>query len=194
MNNLHSILLADFYGIFYWLTVADSVKKFFDAASNIFTVFAVISFIAFFITSIGRAVTVSSNDLQNEDEENKSPDARAWTLIRKFILRFFYPMLFLSIITWMGYVFVPTKKDCLLIVAGGAVGNFITHDSSAKAIPSDITRFLHLSLQEQMKDLNSDVKKELGMQTKKEEFVDKVKSLSKEELVKYIQNDTTFVK
>lgn len=176
------------------MTVSDSVKKFFDTSSNLFTFAAVLSFIAFIICTIGCAIMISQNHLKNENEDKEDADLRSWTVVRKYSLRTFYLMLPLSLITWFGYMATPTKTDCLLIVAGGAVGNFITTDSSAKQLPADVTKFLHISLQNQMKDLSADVKRTLGAQTPKEKLLDKVKSLSKEELINYLQNDSTLAK
>lgn len=70
----------------------------------------------------------------------------------------------------------------------------MTTDSSAKEIPSDITKFLHMSLKNEINDLNSDTKKELGVQTPKEKLLDNIKNLSKEQIIEYIKTDTTNVK
>lgn len=54
-------------------------------------------------------------------------------------------------------IVIPTKKDLLLIIAGGAVGNFVTSDSSAKALPADLTRFLRGQILKASADLKEDV-------------------------------------
>jgi hypothetical protein len=192
----------DYYSIFYWLTVADGVKSFFDVASNLFTWAASLALIGMVISLGIRVATVGANGLKSEEEEKENPEWRAANAFFTIIKKFFYTALFLSLITWMGYMLTPTKKDCLLIVAGGAVGNFITTDSSAKQLPADVTNFLHMSLQEQMKEIKSDVKeqvvsdakKQLGMQTPKEELMDKVKKMTKEEIINYLQSDTAITK
>lgn len=83
----------------------------------------------------------------------------------------------------------------MLIVAGGAVGNFITTDTSSRAIPADITKFLHLSLNKEIDDLQkevkTDIRKELGVQSEKDKFIEKVEKLSKEQLIEFLKNDTT---
>jgi hypothetical protein len=184
----------NYYKIFYWLSVSDGVKGFFNATSTIFTWMAVLSFVAYVITSFGRASAISENRLKSEEEDKKDSDLRSWELGRKYARNLLYPMLILCLITWTGYVFTPTKKDCLLIIAGGAVGNFITTDSSAKELPSDVTKFLHMSLQNEIKDLSAETKKELGIETQKDKLLEKVKQLSKDELIKYLSNDTVTVK
>lgn len=186
--------MTNWYTIFYWLTVADGTKQFLNVASNIFTAAAVLSFIAYVITAIVKAVQTDAQKLKTEDEEKTHPTIRGIEVFRKFAIRLFYPMLFLSIITWAGYVLTPTKKDCLFIIAGGAVGNFMTTDTMAKQLPSDVTKFLHMSLKNQIDGLNSDAKKELGFQSPKEKLIDKVKDLSKEQLIEYLKSDTTVVK
>ena len=176
----------NYYSVFYWLTVADGVKEVFDTFSNIFTALTVVSLIAFAIM-IGNTIEYKGD---KESEDYKS--SLSW---RKFIGRIYWICQIICIITWLGYVFTPTKKDCLLIVAGGAVGNFITTDTSARAIPADITKFLHLSLNKEIEDLQkevkTDIRKELGVQTPKDKFIEKVEKLSKEELIEYLKRDTT---
>jgi hypothetical protein len=95
---------------------------------------------------------------------------------------------------WFLYLFTPSKGDTLLIIAGGAVGNFVTSDSSSKAIPSDITNFIHMKLKAEMINVDDDIKRQLDVQSPKEKFMDKVKDLSKEQLIEYLQKDTTLIK
>lgn len=176
----------NYYNVFYFLTVADGVKEVFDTFSNIFTALTVFSLIAFAIM-IGTTI-----EYKGDKESADYKSSLSW---RKFIGRIYWICQIICIITWLGYVFTPTKKDCLLIVAGGAVGNFITTDTSAKAIPADITKFLHLSLNKEIEDLQkevkSDIRKELGVQTPKDKLIEKVEKLSKEQLIEYLKRDTT---
>ena len=176
----------NYYSVFYWLTVADGVKQVFDVFSNVFTWFTVISLIAYAIM-IGVSIQYK---VDNDDAGYK--DSMLW---RKMVSRFYWISQIICIITWLGYVFTPTKKDCMLIVAGGAVGNFITTDTSSRAIPADITKFLHLSLNKEIDDLQkevkTDIRKELGVQSEKDKFIEKVEKLSKEQLIEFLKNDTT---
>lgn len=183
----------NWYEIFYWLTVADGIKHFMDSASDIFTTATIITGILYIFGVIGYSNSISDRRTKNDIEDKADPDIRSWDKFRKYATITFYPFLFLAIITWCAYVFVPSKKDCLMIIAGGAVGNFITSDSSAKALPSDLTRFLHLSLKKQVDDLSDDAKKELGLQTPKEQFVDKLKNLTKEEIINALKTDSLLI-
>jgi lipoprotein signal peptidase len=183
------------YSVFYWLTRADSVKQFFDTSSNIFTVLAVLAFIGYIFCSLAKSVQVSENNIKDDAGEKTDADVRSWETSRKFFSKFAYTMLPFAIIFWLGYVFTPTKKECLLIVAGGAVGNFIASDSSARALPSDITKFLHLSINKEIEDLSTetkeDIKGELGIKTPKDKLIESVKDLTKEQIIEYLKKDST---
>lgn len=179
--------MTNYYNVFYWLTVSDGVKLFFDESSNIFTVGSIVALIGLVICSLFRASCATTS----EEEDKKNDSVRSWEIARKYFSRIFYTLLPLAIICWMGYVLTPTKKDCLMIVAGGAVGNFIQSDSSSKALPADVTKFLHLSLKKEISSLGEDVKREFDMQTPKEKLMDKVKELSKEQLIEYLKVDST---
>jgi hypothetical protein len=181
--------MTNYYNVFYLLSVSDSLKNFFDITSNIFTVFAIASFIGYVIAYIGLADKVGSS----QEEDEKDHNYRAWNMCRKYTGRIFYTALVLSMITWTVYVLTPSKKDCLMIIAGGAIGNFMTTDTAAKQLPSDITQFLHMTLKGEIKDLSEDAKRELGLQTPKDKLIDKVKDLTKEQLIDYLKNDTTIV-
>jgi hypothetical protein len=183
--------MTNYYDVFYWMSVSDGVKHFFDIASNIFTGASIISLGILIITTFFKANSVYASNTKTEEEDKLHPDVRAWEMARKYCARLFYISLPLCIIFWMGYVLTPTKKDCLMIVAGGAVGNFITTDSSSKALPADVTKFLHLSLKKEISSLGDDVKREFDIQTPKEKLMDKVKELTKEQLIDYIKADST---
>lgn len=173
----------NYYSIFYWVTVSDGIKEVFDSFSNIFTFFSIVAF-GVYIILIGYVT------FEELDERNKN-NAIKW---RNFFSRTFWIAISLSFITWLGWVAVPSKKDCMMIIAGGAVGNFITSDSSAKEIPSDVAKFLHESLKNQIKELNADVKKEFSTPSPKDQFIDKAKEMTKEQLIEYLKSDTTFSK
>ena len=180
----------NYYSVFYWISVADGVKRFFGTSSTIFCFFTVVLFLCALVCVFGKNVTISEGNLSTKEEEDKDPDFRSWDGFQKQSLRWFYVSLILCLITWTAWVFVPSKKDCLLIVAGGAVGNFLTTDSSSKQLPADITRFLHSELQKDIASVNDDAKKELGIKAKtpKQTLLEKAQSMTKDELVKYIDS------
>jgi hypothetical protein len=192
------LLAVNWYKIFYFMALSDGIKAFFDTTSNIFTTTAVISFIVMVIAMIGRSYVVSENRLETPEEENKDADTRSWERLRKYTTRVFWLTLALSLVTWLGYVLVPTKKDCLFIVAGGAAASFVSSDSSVKALPADLTKYVHLSLKEKISELTDDERKEVGLTTHedsvKNSLIDKVEGLTKDELIEQIKKGTLFGK
>jgi hypothetical protein len=159
----------NWYNIFYWVTVADGVKDFFDWFSNFFSVIAIISgiILAIFVAGIGIGSASDGVDGFENDSEN-----RYWL---NFWRKTFIWFTILACITWAGYVFTPSKKDALIIIAGGSVGQFITSDSSAKQIPSEITNLL----KNKIKELN-----EYSIVGNK----DTLSNLTKEELINIIKS------
>jgi hypothetical protein len=170
----------NWYSVFYWLTVDDVVKKFFDTASDVFTTFTIISLMGFIIMSIGYANAISSENSKTEDEDKVNPDIRSWKLGKKIFGSVMYISLALALITWCGFIFVPNKKDALLIITGGAVGNFITSDSSAKQIPAEAMTLLRDKIREEIKDVH----------IKDIIITDTLKNKTKEELLKIIKNQS----
>jgi hypothetical protein len=166
----------NWYEIFYWVTVADNIKDFFDTSSNIFTWFAVIGFIVFILVSLFTSIEVSKNP--------ESDDSKALKLAKKASAGFFYTSLVISLITWFGYMACPSKKDALIIIAGGTVGNFITSDSSAKAIPAEAMLLLRSKIKSEINELNLDGA--IGDGTQK--TVDTLSTKTKEELLEIIKN------
>lgn len=191
----------NWYSVFYWLTVADGVKNFFDTASNIFTWFAVLSFIGLVFVTIAKAVSISENKLKNEEAEKVDPDTRSLVKARIYTRNFFYVMLALSIVTWFGWVATPTKKDCVMIIAGGGIATFLTSDTNARKIPAELTKLSVVAIQtwqDQIKDMSNDEKKAIGILTpeekKKEDLLSKVGKMTKEEIINWIKSDTTLLK
>lgn len=170
------MLSVNWYSIFYWISVADGVKSFFDQSSNIFTTSAVILSVITIICTIGRAVQVSQNSSCTPDDDKKDPDIRSWELGRKYATKLLLWSVMLSVASWIGYVFCPSKKDALIIVAGGSVGNFITSDSSAKQIPAEAMVLLRDKIRAEIKDVNG------------KDVVDTLENKSKDELIKLIRN------
>lgn len=163
------------YKIFYLLSVAD----------NLITVlwwFAILSTLMFVVWSILNLCSIdSTSDIKN-------------TLNTKYKKFWYYTICIFMMLSWIGLVLVPSKKDCLMIIAGGSVGNFITSDSSATAIPSDITKFLHLSLQNEINSLGEETKAELGLLSPKEKMLNDFKDLTKEQIIRLLQSDTSLIK
>ncbi len=145
----------NYYSLFYWLSVGDKLS----------TLFAWSCFFSTFLFLIFNAHTIFTKDSLRGD---------SWFLSVKKLSYFTWVWMPLS---WLLYIGTPTKKEALLIIGGGAIGNFITQDSSAQKLPSDVINFLRVQIQqathETIKELSS---------TKK------VEDMTKEELLEYIKN------
>ncbi|NJO64042.1 MAG: hypothetical protein HC836_39450 [Richelia sp. RM2_1_2] len=89
-------------------------------------------------------------------------------------------MLVLAILFWLLIIFVPARRDMIIIIAGGAVGEFIMHDDNAKELPADITRFLRGEILKATAELTDEAKQSIGIDVEAE----KIKKLSREELEK----------
>lgn len=161
----------NWYKIFYWVTVADNIKHFFDIVSNIFTVAVILGFIGYLICFIAHAIMVA-----NKESED---DIRGWGIGKKSFAGIFYTALALCLITWVGYVACPAKKDALIIIVGGTVGNFITSDSSTKAIPAEAMMLLRDKIKAEIKEVN--------LQNLVEDKIDTLSGKSKEELLKILK-------
>jgi Ca2+/Na+ antiporter len=165
----------NWYTIFYLFSIVDNLGTFFGWMVFIFTAIALVSWIVFILYK-GYANGIFDEGRTEETEEHKQNLAiqRKWV---KFSTVFF-------VIFWLAYIATPTKKDMLLIIAGGAVGEFVATDSSAQKLPADITRFLHAEIVKATAEIGED-----DGEDKKEEKksvvapeVERIKKMSKEEL------------
>ena len=152
--------------LFYWLTVADNARHMFRVGLIIFTAVAVISTVV--------------NFLSRGEDDTVANTARTW-------MKWSYPFVFLF---WSLFIFTPSKKDALLIVAGGQTMNFLTTDKSAKQIPHELSTFIVTEL----KNMAKEAKVDLNIKDQKEKILDEAKNMTAKELVEKMKVDTTFAK
>lgn len=153
--------------LFYWLTVADNARELFKVGMIIFTAVAVIS-------------TATHLICRGDEDNDGAEQARKW-------MWWSYPFMFLF---WSLFIFTPSKKDALLIVAGGQTMNFLTTDKSAKQIPHELSSFIVTEL----KNMASEAKVDLNIKDQKEKILDEAKNMSAKELMDKMKVDTTFAK
>lgn len=158
----------NWYNIFYWVTVADGVKDFFDVSSNVFSWFAVIFLVATLV-SVG---AYGSNKAEGNIREQED---KGWKYWMSFMRRMTVWTTVFALITWTGYVFCPSKRDAVIIIAGGAVGNFITSDSSARQIPAELTLLVREKMRSEIEDLKTDVVGDTLASKSKEELIELLK-------------------
>jgi len=159
----------DYTKLFYWLVVANNAKAFFVTFIIIFTIISVVATIAFF------ANAENTNDAR--DNQRMSRKWMWWS----------YPFM---VLFWALFVFTPSKKDALLIVAGGQTLNYLTSDSTARQIPHEVLNFVTLEL----KNMATSAKVDLGIETQKDKILDEAKNMTATELMDRMKVDTTFAK
>lgn len=154
----------NWYSIFYWISVADGIKTITGTIAVISLIFWIISVACLFVASRYLAATVHS-----VPDEKQSIDHKEWSIWTKTWRRVFTTLLVVSIISALINVAIPSRKDCLVIIAGGAVGNFITRDSSAKQIPSEVMTLLRTKIQSEIGGISlTGVKDTLESMTKEQ--------------------------
>ena len=156
----------NWYTLFYLFSILDKL-------SSAFMIGAVLSTITFVVLTI--IWFVNKDRLTNHNKE----EGEHWLKVIRWPLR---TSILLGILFWLFVIFVPTRKDMLIIIAGGAVGEFVTSDSSAQKLPADITRFLRGEILKATAELSNEAKQSIGIETE----ADRIKKLSKEELEKLV--------
>lgn len=166
----------DYTSLFYWLVVADNAKTLFIWGMVIFGIVALISTICLVVSLCSDYYGVRATEERTRDV-NMSKKWMWWS----------YPFLFF----WCSlFVFTPSKKDSLLIVAGGGTLNYLTTDSTAKQIPHELTNFVVTELKNMAKDNEID----LNIKSQKEKILNEAKSMTSEEILTKIKTDSTFKK
>lgn len=165
----------DYTKVFYWLVVADNARAFFVTFIIIFMLIAVVSTIFYFINSHS-----DGYGGQSDNDEIRQKMARKW-------MWWSIPFCMLF---WALYIGTPSKKDALLIVAGGQTLNFLANDESAKQIPQEMSSFV-LS---ELRQMAAETKVDLGILNQKDRILEEAKKLTTEELIKKVQTDSIFAK
>ena len=94
------------------------------------------------------------------------------------------------ILFWSLFIFTPSRKDALLIVAGGGTMEFLTTDSTAKQIPHELSNFVVTEL----KNMGEEAKVELQVMSQKDKILDEAKKMTSDQLLQRMKVDTNFAK
>jgi uncharacterized membrane protein len=160
----------NYYQIFYLFSIADRLSQVLLTLSWITGVVALVISVIIFINMI------SSGEAYDDEG-----------VTMKYASRFgyiFYPVFFIVLLS---YILVPSKKDMLLILAGGGTMEYLKSNDDAKKLPDDILRFVRGEILTATSSLN--MSEQLGIETEK----DRLKKLSKDELIEMLgesKNDT----
>jgi hypothetical protein len=134
----------------------------------------------FIFTAIAVIATIINFVCRSNDDDDAAVQARKW-------MWWSYPFMFLF---WSLFIFTPSKKDALLIVAGGQTMNFLTTDKSAKQIPHELSSFIVTEL----KNMATEAKVDLNIKDQKAKILEEAKNMSAKELMDKMKVDTTFAK
>jgi hypothetical protein len=87
-------------------------------------------------------------------------------------------------------VAVPTKKDAVMILVGGSVVEFMTTDSVARQIPSELL----ILARNEIQSAAAEAKVDLGIQSQKDKILQEAKNMSTTDLMDRMKVDSTFAK
>ena len=171
----------NFYKLFYWLTVGDKLAELFFWLSLFFCISFVITIIIVYFNKPDVVIEYEKSEESKDKPSEHVIQQAIWyrnVKVAHYMLFVFTP---LSLAIWVG---TPNKKEAVLIIGGGYVGNFITTDSSAKQLPSDIVYFLRTNLQLAAKESQVELQGLIN-QPPKDTLIDK----TKEELLEIIKRE-----
>lgn len=168
----------NWYKLFYLMTMADRLQDFFHTVAVCALILTVISIICMIASFIGHSSWIADGSGYNERE--KPAAIEGWLMFKKYSTKSAFVVTSICIIFWFLYIATPSKKDALLIVAGGAVGTFITSDSSTQRLPADITNFLRAKIIAETKELDLE-----GILPQR----DTLKAMTKEQLIELIRKE-----
>ena len=172
----------NYTGLFYWLIVADNARIFFGWAVALFMLVILICIIAKVIISTSISYYGDSGVIERKDDH---------TVTNKYLFRSIpWAMLF-----WLLLIFTPTKRDALLIVAGGQTLNYLTTDSTAQKIPHEMTDFIVTELKSMAEEAKVEImenKIEKDAISTKQRIINETKNLTADELLKKMKDDDIF--
>ena len=163
----------NWYKIFYWISVADKMSNILEALCIIFGIFTAVSLIGYFWSTSECSIAVAGGPVT---PEKQNVNHNEWTIWKKTWRNQFFLWVIAFLIVTFGNIALPSKKDFLVIIAGGAVGNFITSDSSAKQIPGELTLLLREKLKSEIQDVTFTNKKDTLISKSKEELMEIIKN------------------
>lgn len=152
----------NWYKIFYLLSMADNLRGVAWFFLVIFVIVVIISLVVFF-----------------------NPDDKAY---RAPAIRWLWRSILISFILSMVLVLTPSKKDTLLIIAGGGTMEFLSSDSTAKQIPHEVLNYLKVELQ----DMAADARVSLGVKSQKEKILEEAENMTTNQLMERMKVDSTF--
>lgn len=186
----------DFYKLFYFLTLGDRLSSFFFYTALGLSIVYVILFLVRILSEDDFFSSVFTNKkgdkyfLEKEDGSlapssyNVGKSIYVATAAGVRVSKVSNISFIGACLLWLMYIAIPSKKDAVLIIGGGYVGNFITQDSSARQLPSDIVYFIRTNLQKYAEEAQVEIRGFTNTKT----LADSLAEMSKEEMANYILN------
>jgi len=162
----------NWYSIFYWLTVADSVKSVLYVFGTLMAGFCVVCFLVFAFS-------------RDSDDWTAAPGGSA-----ERAKKWLWWSLPFTMFLWIAWAALPTKRDSLLIIAGGGSLEFLTTDTIGKQLPGELSNFVLTEL----KSMSKEAQVELNISSQKDKVIESAKQMTSAELLEKIKNDSTFAK
>lgn len=123
-------------------------------------------------------------DDSKTDEENRK--------VIKHWMFWSYPFMLLF---WFGIIFTPSKRDALLIVAGGGTMEFLSNDSTARQLSHDMLVFVQSELKSMAAEAKVEFLEAKGKATIEEvrqKMRDEAKKMTTDQVLEKMKADTSF--
>lgn len=122
----------NWYLLFYLISVSERL-------STVLSAIAIVSIIALAILSISGSIGYFSNVEYGEDDRDFIAAKQALVWAKR--------MAVIAVVSGLIYTLVPEKKDYMLIIGGGAVGQYVNNSEEIQGLPDDVVKYLRGELQ-----------------------------------------------
>lgn len=163
----------NWFKVFYWISIADNLRGVLCVFAWVTLIFAMVAF-GFFV--------FGDRDL---DDMTAKPNG-----LSERSKKWFWWSLPMCILFFALNAAIPSRKDALLIIAGGGAMEYFTTDSTAKQLPHELTNFVVGEL----RVLAADAKVQLLSYNTEAEIMRQAKELTTEELLEKMRSDSIFAK
>lgn len=156
------------YWIFYLLSVVDNLR----IVMEVTWIISMLLSIAFTIIFLVNKHNIVEGYQSDKDKYT------LWVTISKRVMKIFITLFITMLLV---YIFTPSRTGILMIVAGGAVGEFVVNNEDAKELPAELTSWFRAELQQEVQEIkNIPIKKSIEKLTKQE---------LQEQLLKYKEDE-----
>lgn len=146
----------NWYWIFYLLTIVEN----FTTALLATWIVAMLSAVTFFVVWL----TNKHNVIEGYEKHKNG-----YILWEKLGYKIFKNSLIIFITTLMLFLFIPSRTGVMLIIAGGAIGEFVTSNEDVKEIPAELATWFKAQIEVEVQELrNLPIKESIKDMTREE--------------------------